>query len=463
MLAKLVFNSVARSVSTWLALIISAIVMSVILTLNIGLVIAGTKCETEEAQNAFVAMGSGALMFTVLTGFMSLVLVVKICVGLQRKQVALWQVAGVLPSRATIILLAEVVVVSLVSAGLGAVVASFVWPAYGRFVWDSGLPQSEELLRPIASNSLLIGIIATSAVVLITGIKSSFKVVRSNVVESLSSDEFISVRRAKWRRVIRAIIAVLLILGLTAGYFGISSQPRITDARKLGDYMTIYMGTGIGVCIIFALVGTQIIHLITRLLGCLSFGNSWFMAAREASARPDLTSALVVPIVMMSASTGIMNLWIDKLMLVLNAQAGTAAAVNAPPQQMVILFGGPVLSACVCASSVVCATINQRTEDNAILLVSGSVQSDIYKKITVESVIYFIISCVCGYGIALINEVAINAALEAGPVPVSEFQMPGANPAYIVFAAVALSFVLLVAIAYSGLRKNPVAVISGGR
>ncbi len=87
MLAKLVFNSVARSVSTWLALIISAIVMSVILTLNIGLVIAGTKCETEEAQNAFVAMGSGALMFTVLTGFMSLVLVVKICVGLQRKQV----------------------------------------------------------------------------------------------------------------------------------------------------------------------------------------------------------------------------------------------------------------------------------------------------------------------------------------------------------------------------------------
>ena len=97
-----------------------------------------------------------------------------------------------------------------------------MWPAYGRFVWDSGLPQSEELLRPIASNSLLIGIIATSAVVLITGIKSSFKVVRSNVVESLSSDEFISVRRAKWRRVIRAIIAVLLILGLTAGYFGIS-------------------------------------------------------------------------------------------------------------------------------------------------------------------------------------------------------------------------------------------------
>ncbi|UWH01847.1 hypothetical protein K1I36_08865 [Corynebacterium silvaticum] len=87
-----------------------------------------------KAQQAFIAMGGVALGFTALTGFASFVLVVGICIRLQQRHVALWQIVGVMPKAAFSILLLEVLLVSALSAVIGALVAIAVWPAYAAFV-----------------------------------------------------------------------------------------------------------------------------------------------------------------------------------------------------------------------------------------------------------------------------------------------------------------------------------------
>ena len=96
LLLKLAVRSVAIDVVSWLALIITSAMLAVVVTLDIGLVVAGAG-TSGEAQQSFVAFGCVALGFCVLVGLLSLMMVIRVCLGLQRRSVALWQLAGVLP------------------------------------------------------------------------------------------------------------------------------------------------------------------------------------------------------------------------------------------------------------------------------------------------------------------------------------------------------------------------------
>lgn len=107
MTLKIAINSVARGAASWLALIITSAVLMVVLTLSIGLIVAGASARGE-IQEAYVSMGGVALGFTVLTGLISFRLVVSTCVRLQRQDVALWQIAGVLPTAALAIMIVEI-------------------------------------------------------------------------------------------------------------------------------------------------------------------------------------------------------------------------------------------------------------------------------------------------------------------------------------------------------------------
>lgn len=121
-LLKLVVRSVAIDVASWLALIVTSAILAVTVTLDIGLVVVGAR-TSGEAQQAFVAFGCVALGFCVLVGLLSLMMVIRVCLGLQRRSVGLWQLAGVLPRTVFVVLLGEVLLVGLLSSLLGALVA----------------------------------------------------------------------------------------------------------------------------------------------------------------------------------------------------------------------------------------------------------------------------------------------------------------------------------------------------
>lgn len=445
---------------------VTSVVLSVVLTLNIALIVAGIAAEGGgDAQQAYVAVGGVALGFSLLTGLASFILVVGICVRLQRRDVALWQIVGLLPRTALLIMLIEILVVSAVSAAIGSVASTLAWPVYADFVGTSGLPHSSVLDDSIPSSALIIGIISTATASLLAGIHSARKVVRGNLVEGVqSSTTFEAKSPTMIMRIVTIIIGIALLIGVIAIYGAIGQGDKITDSRALGDFLTTYPGMGLLLCLIFAVVGSPIIKLLVNAIKIIPDGSMpKFLASREAAARPRLTQALIMPITLSAAAVGVMMAWVDKLSDVLIAESGSSDSVSAPPEQMALLLGGPVIVACMSAAAIVFATAVNRQEDNALLLVSGSTSKTVYAKAVAEALIYAAVSLVCAYLIVIVNEVGMVAALSSGPIPSVNFALPGWSGAGVVLFGIALTLIMLLIIISAGLKKQPISIVLRGK
>ncbi|AII74087.1 FtsX-like permease family protein [Bifidobacterium coryneforme] len=186
-LLKLVVRSVAIDVASWLALIVTSAILAVTVTLDIGLVVAGAN-TSGEAQQAFVAFGGVALGFCVLVGFLSLMMVIRVCLGLQRRSVGLWQLAGVLPRTVFVVLLGEVLLVGLLSSLLGALVAGLAWFPFARLISSSGLPSNDVLAQPLIPLALWIGAGSTGVICVLGGLLPARRIARGDVLEAVRGD-----------------------------------------------------------------------------------------------------------------------------------------------------------------------------------------------------------------------------------------------------------------------------------
>ena len=344
MTLKIAISSVARGAASWLALIITSAVLMVVLTLSIGLIVAGASARGE-IQEAYVSMGGVALGFTVLTGLISFRLVVSTCVRLQRQDVALWQIAGVLPTAALAIMIVEIFLVTIVSALLGGLTAMVLWPEYTHFVDDSGLPHSDVLTGPLPLVAMVIGIATTAGVSLLSGVRSAKKVVREDLVSASQSG--IPPSTTVGAKITTAIAAIVLVAGTVTLYLVIGHADRISDPEQLNEVLTSYPGMGLLNCLLFAVVSRPLVRALTAVLRGIPLGTPGFLATREASARPALTRALVVPITLAAAAVGVMSSWIHELTWVMDTLAPESGSVSAPPRQLFLLLGGPVVVVCV--------------------------------------------------------------------------------------------------------------------
>lgn len=462
MIWKIALNSVIKGIPSWVSLIITSVAVCVVLTLNIALVIVGVETEGE-AQQAYVAMGGVALGFSIITGLASFTLVVGICVRLQRRAVALWQIVGVLPRTAFSIMMIEILLVSAVSAAIGAAVSVLVWPAYADFIGESGLPYSEVLDEAVPGTALIIGIATTAAVSIVAGLRSSRKIVNGSLIDGVkSSSAFVGKPASTLVRIITTLVGIALLAGVGAIYVAIGSGPPIVDPQAMGDFLTVYPGMGLLLCLVFVVLGGSIVGVLIRILTLMPGGIAQFLASREASARPRLTQALIIPISLAAAAVGVMVSWVEKLEDILSIESGQENTVSAPPGQMALLLGGPVIVACIAAAAIVFATVQNRQEDNALLLISGSTPATVYAKAIIEAAIYAVVSLVCAYLIIGVNEIAIVTALSSGPIPTAELAFPGWTSAGVVMFGVFLTLIMLLVITASGTRKQSLSIVLRG-
>lgn len=464
MTIKIAFNSVVKGVASWIALIVASITLSIVLTLNIALVAAGISVQGE-AQQAFISMGGVALSFSLLTGIASLISVISVCVRLQRRDVALWQTVGLLPRTAFIILLIEITLVALASAAIGALAAFLLWPLYADFISTSGLPYSAVLEQAIPPAALFGGVGTTLITSAISALRASAKLVQENIIEGTHSETaFHAQQKSLIARGTMFAVGFGLLVGVGAIYGAIGHGDAVTDPRALGDLLTTYPGMGLLLCLIFAIIGKPFIRFISYLTAVFSRGrvSSW-LATSEVTARPRLTHALTLPISLAAAAVGIIMGWIDKLRSVLEPATNSANSVSAPPEQLAILLGGPVLIACVAASSIVFATARNRQQDNSLILITGATPSAIYSKVVVEALFYTVITLVCAYIIVFINDLAMVTALSSGPIPSVTFAPPSWTSASIAVFGGLLTLVMLLFITSSGMQKKPITTVTKGK
>ena len=130
-------------------------------------------------------------------------------------------------------------------------------------------------------------------------------------------------------------------------YLVIGHADRISDPEQLNEVLTSYPGMGLLNCLLFAVVSRPLVRALTAVLRGIPLGTPGFLATREASARPALTRALVVPITLAAAAVGVMSSWIHELTWVMDTLAPESGSVSAPPRQLFLLLGGPVVVVCV--------------------------------------------------------------------------------------------------------------------
>jgi len=452
-----------RNFRSWFAVLLTASVVGVVFCLAFGLVFAGARSEGE-AQQAYATLGGTAVGFAVLSGVIALLLVTGVSVSLQRRTVALWQLVGVSPRQAFAVIVVEIVLVcgcaGVVAAALGVV----LWSPFTLFVASADLPPSPALAEPVPVGAVCCAVGVTVVVGVLGGVRSARRASRVDPIlavrQTIARDDG---RHSRLGSALRTLFALVLLVGTGVLYWVVSQVAPMQDASKAADLSLVYVGMGMLLLLDVALVGRACTVGAVRVLGALVPGRGslgWFLAVQEATARPSHTRALVLPVAIAAGGVGVIYGWISKLTATLTALGSGTGDVNAPPGQMALLFGGAVAIACVAASAVIYASANERAADAALVIVSGSGTAVAYTKALAETVLYTVATGLIAYAVVWINELAISAALAAGPIPSAHFAAPTWQPLIVITAGGTLTLLALMLVTTSAVRRDPVAVIS---
>lgn len=446
MLFKLILKT---NLVTWLALIMSNTVLAVVMSLNIGFIVAGVR-STGETQEAYISLGSTALLLVVATSLVSLTLVTNFTLRLQHPVVARWQLVGMLPGQAARILRAQVLVVSTLTGVIGATFAWLLWYPYAHTVATSGLPTSPALDQPIPAPALVIAIVSVAGMSLLTGLMDARRAMRAELVDGASiSGAF---RRTRVG-IVRKLLCVVASLGVGALYYAIAQVEPLQNIDEMGGMLGAYVGVGVLLSVVVALWGPYILRVLVAMLRVLPItATPWFLAVREAQARPTLTGTLIMPIAIAGSTTGMS---ISKFRQVLVSMGvPDSESLSAPLSISLLLVGGSIVVACASAASVVLIALRPRQHDAQLLYTSGATDELLTQKTLMETLVYLILAGIIAYGTVIINDVCMTFAFARGPLPMTQLSMPAGSTLAVLCLGIGIAATMLWSITLTELRRN---------
>ena len=444
MLAKLIFRT---NVVTWLALIFSNVALTTVTALYVGLIFVGAR-TTGEAQEIFLSFGITALSFTVITSFISLTLVTNFTLRLQHPLVAQWQLIGMLPHQASRLLKLQVVAVAALTAVFGAFLALVLWHPFAAFTDSLGLPPAAGLHEGLPLAALYISVGSTTAIGLLTALVGARRAVRADLVEGTSTA---GAFRAKKPGVVRFLMCFATAAATCAAYVGLMLVPAPADPGDMLSLLTSYYGTGMLLSITVAVWGRFLISGLLALLRRVSVGVSstaWFLAVREAAARPALTTSLVIPLVAASSFVGVAGTMVLKMRSVAAASGMDPSEIHSDAGISALFVGGPVVVACVAAAAVLLITLESRRNDIRLLFVAGASQRMITQKLFFESFVYFLLTVSLSYFVIIINDIAVTLAFKHQTIPVITLTRPSWSAIPVVSLGIAIAVVILGGISF---------------
>ncbi|VTR75923.1 hypothetical protein [Cellulomonas hominis] len=461
-LATLAARDLVHGYRAWLALLVSVCGMGVVFALSLALLLVGARASGE-AQDAYVAVAGVALVFSVLTGVVSLAHVARVSLALRRRAVALWHVAGILPGEAFLMTLAQVIAVCLGGGLLAVVLAPAAWTPFATFVSSTGLPEAPGLSGSMPARATFWAVVSSMSVGALGGVPGVRAAARQGVLDGLDHTRVTAARRGGGTRTaVRAVLVVLVSAGTVALYWAISTV-RALATDELGDFLTVYPGMGLLVLMVTALSGGWCISVMSRVaawstpLGRAPLAG--YLATRAASGRLDHTRGLVVPVALSTAVTGIVLAWTGKLATILGGGDGSGA-VRAPGDQLVLLIGGAVAIAIIASSSVSYASVDVRVKDVALMSAMGTRPAVLYGQAVAEAALYAVMAASLAYAAIGLNEWAMSTALAHGPVPTAPLEPLPREPLLLVAVAFVLNATNLLSLTGHAVSRDPVSVIA---
>jgi putative ABC transport system permease protein len=441
-----------RQGRAWASVVFVQLVTSLLLALSLGLTISGATQGTGDVQGEYSSLGGVQIGFVVLAGIACVAVMTRIVVSMNRAAIAQWQLAGLSPRRASRTIFLMTVMSALAGCSIGAALGLVAWKPFGAFVLSASMPFLPALREPMGVAPALGAFAAGVSTCVVAAALNLRKVSRIEAVEVVRLHPMAASGRS-WKR---GSLALLLLGGLGAAYWGISVAAPITNADDLGGIVGSYWGCALLLILVTVAAGDVVFPAVFRVVCAFlprSLGVSAFLARGGVMRRGCYSSAMLVPLLVAGGVVGSTYGMVYQAMdvaRVLGADAGTMS----PPRQMLLIFGAPVIVAMSTTVATVFATSRQSLKDVAQLLVLGTSRAAVVRSTILEHVVYLLATLSLCYGILCVNGWFVAFALSRGPVPGARFVAPGWAPLLVIGSGSALALlVALLPIAGRALRS----------
>lgn len=374
-----------------------------------------TAANTHNGTDSLFTFAAGLVIsFSGVALIIVLNAIAKLTVDLQSRSYALWQLAGVLPSRVTRVVLGQLLVVATLGSLLGCLAAlPFLQRVFEYLMSAQSILDGHHIVYSLSPLSGLLVVISTVMIVLLGGIASAR---RASAVTAITALGGSGLRQTNvgWVRWILVASAVL-----------VASWMLITVASSPAGQVTApSMVVAPSIVAIIAILGPVSYPLALRLWTAVvptRVSASWHLARSSAEYRLGVSNAAVGPLLVAVALTGGMYSTAAQT-IALAAKQGIFVDANYGLDGFLLVLGGPLLLTATATAAAVFMSSHGREREFALILAAGATRRTVLLTALWEAVSYAVTALLLGSAAILVASIctglAMGVSLEFAALPV---------------------------------------------
>lgn len=406
---------------SWISLGLMVLVAASLLSLSLGMVIAGSQASSDDVLEEYVTLGGMQLAFTVISILAMLPPLTATAIRVDSPRIARWQLVGSTVRQSMGLYFAMLLTVATAGSALGLALAFLAWPGFARLLVRVHPPAIAALSRPLSSLALILGLVTTVAAVGLAGLIALGFLKKVDPIAAVREQSGFRIRRVNPARL---VLGILLLAGLLGGYFAISRMKPMADPQVLSGLLAAYWREGMGLIVVNLLLSPLLaplfVHLVSAFLPS-RFSPSAFLTKCSARFRVRSTTVLVAPVVVAGIIGSIMGM-ARQIRQISSAQGIPSSDIQISPSGQILLeFVSPLILATVATYCAIAVTGRQRSIGVALLRLEGVPIRCLVRSSIIEALVYSLGSTLLCQSALATNAFLMGEALSLGPIPSARY------------------------------------------
>lgn len=397
------------------------LVAASLLSLSLGMVIAGSQASSDDVLEEYVTLGGMQLAFTVISILAMLPPLTATAIRVDSPRIARWQLVGSTVRQSMGLYFAMLLTVATAGSALGLALAFLAWPGFARLLVRVHPPAIAALSRPLSSLALILGLVTTVAAVGLAGLIALGFLKKVDPIAAVREQSGFRIRRVNPARL---VLGILLLAGLLGGYFAISRMKPMADPQVLSGLLAAYWREGMGLIVVNLLLSPLLaplfVHLVSAFLPS-RFSPSAFLTKCSARFRVRSTTVLVAPVAVDGIIGSIMGM-ARQIRQISSAQGIPSSDIQISPSGQILLeFVSPLILATVATYCAIAVTGRQRSIGVALLRLEGMPIRCLVRSSIIEALVYSLGSTLLCQSALATNAFLMGEALSLGPIPSARY------------------------------------------
>lgn len=405
------------------------LVAASLLSLSLGMVIAGSQASSDDVLEEYVTLGGMQLAFTVISILAMLPPLTATAIRADSPRIARWQLVGSTVRQSMGLYFAMLLTVATAGSALGLALAFLAWPGFARLLVRVHPPAIAALSRPLSSLALILGLVTTVVAVGLAGLIALGSLKKVDPIAAVREQSGFRIRRVNPARL---VLGILLLAGLLGGEFAISRMKPMADPQVLSGLLAAYWGGGRhgfdrGQSPVVAPAGppsfrSSRVRLPALPLFPFRFSPSAFLTKCSARFRMRSTTVLVAPVVVAAGIIGSIMGMARQIRQISSAQGIPSSDIQISPSGQILLeFVSPLILATVATYCAIAVTGRQRSIGVALLRLEGVPIRCLVRSSIIEAVVYSLGSTLLCQSALATNAFLMGEALSLGPIPSARY------------------------------------------